>query len=186
MKWVYNSILACFITLPVLAADNLYLEGVSILGSKKNAYISFNGGQVTVNEGDALGTWTVTKIDSRAVSLSATNGEVKELPLHTQMSIETPTATPTPAQNPPVNPNLTVIPDDKVPAGHRKIRTPFGDVIVKDEPLDKLPKPQDTSQPAQNTVPPVPRSNEPVPEGHHKVATPFGEFVVKDEEKSGQ
>ncbi|EIJ42908.1 hypothetical protein BegalDRAFT_2042 [Beggiatoa alba B18LD] len=196
MKWVYNSVLACLITMPVWAADTLYLEGVSILGSKKNAYISFNGGQVTVNEGDSVGTWTVVKIDSRLVTLAAGNGEVKELPLHAQISVDTPPA----AEQKPANTNVNVpfIPDDKVPAGHRKIRTPFGDVLVKDDNNTGTYIPSkalDGASPPENTIPAVPNATNngnttasPAVEGQRSITTPFGQLIVKDQnpEKAGQ
>lgn len=146
------------LTLPFsLPAADIYLEGISILGTKKTAYVMLNNEKISVEPGDSVDTWTVETIGQRAITLrgaakeDGTPGEIRELLLHDRLN-ETPeppqpdnpfaralqeqqaNQANTPQQNKPENTAFKPrqIPDDQIPEGHHRVRTPFGDVLVKD------------------------------------------------------
>ena len=175
-KWLVPLVASCFSVQVALAADDMSLEGIVILGAQKSAVVLNNGKQVTVKAGDTLGEWTVDAIEARQVFLRNVKGERKELNLKTNLNAATPSpdkpadgmtgmqgmnaappvppannpfaaaaaanaaaakgATPAPATGQPAGQGfqLKVIEDKDIPAGHRRVRTPFGDVLVKDQP----------------------------------------------------
>lgn len=182
-KWLLPVVASCLSLQGALAADEMSLEGIVLLGAQKSAVVQNNGKQVTVKEGDTLGEWTVNAIEARQVFLRNAKGERKELKLKTNLSTAAsspPTAAPDnkpaegmgmtgmgmagmnpvpPANNPfaaaaaaqaaaakketaapstgqPTGQGFQpkVIEDKDIPAGHRRVRTPFGDVLVKDPP----------------------------------------------------
>jgi hypothetical protein len=179
-KWLLPLVASCFSVQVALAADDMSLEGIVILGAQKSAVVLNNGKQVTVKAGDTLGEWTVDAIEARQIFLRNIKGERKELKLKTNLNAATPSPDNKPADGmagmgmqqgmnaaPPIPPannpfaaaaaanaaaakNATpapptgqpagqgfqpkVIEDKDIPAGHRRIRTPFGDVLVKDPP----------------------------------------------------
>lgn len=176
-KWLLPVVASCFSLQAALAAEDMSLEGIVILGQQKSAVVLNNGKQVTVKTGDALGEWTVDAIEARQILLHNDKGARKELKLKTHLSSGNPTdkpadgmagmqgmpaapavppannpfaaaaaanaaaakgATPAPATGQPPAAGQgfqpKVIEDKDVPAGHRRVRTPFGDVLVKDPP----------------------------------------------------
>ncbi len=180
-KWLLPLVASCFSLQSVLAADDMSLEGIVILGQQKSAVVLNNGKQVTVKAGDTLGEWTVDAIEARQVFLRSAKGERKELKLKTNLNAAgTPSPENKPADGmagmgmqqgmnaaPPIPPannpfaaaaaanaaaakketsspstgqpagqgfQPKVIEDKDIPAGHRRVRTPFGDVLVKDPP----------------------------------------------------
>jgi len=154
--------------LPALAADELFLEGISILGKQRSALLSLNGKQVSVQPGEEVGEWQVVKIEARAIFLKSTKDPQAtelELALHSRLgetppavAVENPPAVPaaevpvpTSAASPPGTPRDPMPPeqaapitqtapifqprmikDEDIPPGHRRVRTPFGDVLVKE------------------------------------------------------
>lgn len=121
-------------------AGEISLEGISAMGEKRLAHFSMDGSKVSLKEGDNIGEWVLAKVGKRSVFLrdpAATN--VKDAPL-TELFIHSPLPTvasaakPTdaPVVVPPPGPHI--IPDDQVPVGQRRVRTPFGDILIKDEP----------------------------------------------------
>lgn len=176
-KWLVPMVASCFSVQIALAADDIFLEGIVMLG-EKSAIVLNNGKQVTVKTGDTLGDWTVDAIEARQIFLKNTKGERKELKLKTNLNATAPAAppadkpadgmaqqgmtaptnpfaaaaaanaaaakkeTPAPPTGQPAGQTFQpkVIEDKDIPAGHRRVRTPFGDVLVKDPP---------TSPPAQ-------------------------------------
>lgn len=214
--WMMLIVASCFMG-TVYAEDmqRMYLEGVSILGKQKNAYVSLNGEQVVLQEGDEIAHWQVDNIQPRSISLVSKTGETRELSIHTQVAIpaQAPilpdsdeSQMPQEAQLPTETQTYQrpMIPDEDVPPGHRKIRTPFGDFLVKESELtDEENVPVDNPAPltgpaamttqeknptdrpkktidetGEKTLPTI--SEEDVPAGHRVVHTPFGDFLVKD------
>lgn len=121
-------------------AGEISLEGISAMGEKRLAHFSMDGSKVSLKEGDNIGEWILAKVGKRSVFLrdpAATN--VKDAPL-TELFIHSPLpavgAAAKPAEAavvvPPPGPHI--IPDDQVPVGQRRVRTPFGDILIKDEP----------------------------------------------------
>lgn len=174
-KWLVPLVASCFSLQSVVAADDMSLEGIVILGQQKSAVVLNNGKQITVKAGDALGEWTVDAIEARQVFLRSAKGERKELKLKTNLAAGTSSpenkpadgmagmqqgmnATPPPVNNPfaaaaasaaaakgttsapaagqPAGQGFQpkIIEDKDIPAGHRRVKTPFGDVLVKDPP----------------------------------------------------
>ncbi len=137
-----------------------------------------DGSKTEVREGDKIGIWMVVKIEEQSIFLTMESGKTIELPLHSRLPTtddqdpklvvdqappltdqELPSDTqaledksspveekvaeePPPAETPP---SATA---EEIPPGHRKVHTPFGDFIVKEEETDE--QNQDKSQ----TVPP--------------------------------
>jgi len=135
------------------AEDTLILEGVSIIGSYKTAFLSVNGTKISLNKGDYAGGWRIEEVEPRLIKLRSDKGEAKELALQSRLSEVPPKQAETPQPNngdnnanntPPADGEKDKnapqpfqprqIDDKDVPAGHHKVRTPFGDVIVKDNP----------------------------------------------------
>lgn len=142
-------LLACMSHLPV-SAEEIYLEGISILGSKKTAHILYNGESLTLKPGDEVGEWVLDSLGDRSIFLRPADAKagdaakLTELSLHDRLEKASAAANPFQAalQNapaaskepPPIDKfKPRRIPDDQVPEGHRRIRTPFGDVLVKEE-----------------------------------------------------
>ncbi len=125
-------------------ADELFLEGVSILGSKKTASVVYNEQPMSLHQGDNVGEWTIADIEERSIKLQDKAGEIHTLELHSSLNK---------AGEDEVNPTEElsdvksgagfqpkIIKDEDIPEGHRRIRTPFGDVLIKDNPAVDLPK----------------------------------------------
>ncbi len=187
---------ALLLSAPTWAAD-ISLEGVTILGSKKTAYLMVDGEKQAVKIGDAIADWKVTDITPRMVKLRNAEGVEQEVGLHSQEAMpaeaapaNTPVenAAPTPQPNVPVdNPftraiqeglkNGTIqekpeippaqrfqprqIPDDQIPPGHRRVRTPFGDILVKEQQAEAPSAPVATeAEAATPTKAPTPPASE--------------------------
>lgn len=121
-------------------AGEISLEGISAVGEKRLAHFSVDGSKVSLKEGDNIGEWILAKVGKRSVFLrDPAAAAIKDAPL-TELFIHSPL----PAVNaakpadtaaaivPPPGPHI--IPDDQVPPGQRRVRTPFGDILIKDEP----------------------------------------------------
>lgn len=130
------------------------LDGVVILGDYRVAYLNVGGMQMDVRLGETVDEWRVDRIVPRQVLLR--NDKNEELPLSLTTSpppAEPPKPPPAPVaanpfaaalQNQPAQPRPAApppkpggfqprrIPDEEIPEGHRRVRTPFGDVLVKD------------------------------------------------------
>jgi hypothetical protein len=181
-KWLLPVVASYFSLQGAVAAEEMSLEGIVILGQQRSAVVLNNGKQITVKAGDALGDWTVDAIEARQLFLRNVKGERKELKLKTNLNAAAPTdakttegmsgmgmqtqgMTTNPPSLSPNNPfaaaaaaqaaaakNVTPAPptgqptgqgfqpkkieDKDIPAGHRRVTTPFGDVLVKDPPTN--------------------------------------------------
>ncbi len=134
-KWALPLLLS-FVSTQVLAAD-LYLEGVSILGKKKTAMLVVDGGKITADEGEELGVggWILAKVDSRSVTLKNAQGtEQQVLELHQRASLGAPAVNPAAPAAQSLPQAQPTTPPTEAPPGFRKVRTPFGEILVKDEP----------------------------------------------------
>ncbi len=160
-KWAFPLLLS-FVSTQVLAAD-LYLEGVSILGKKKTAMLVVDGGKITADEGEELGVggWILAKVDKRSVTLKNAQGtEQQVLELHQKASLGVSAA---PTVNPAAPAAQTLpqaqptTPPAEAPPGFRKVRTPFGEILVKDDPTTQGTGP--VVNPTTTTVPATASSN---------------------------
>ena len=160
VKWFVSVMGVWAISLPVLSAD-IYLEGISILGVKKTAFLSVDNEKVEVVEGDAVSEWVVEKINQRSIFLrgktsegSKEKGELKELALHSRLGENVVPSGESEQVAAPAAPKESAIPqpstvpqtfkppriDPKtVPPGHHIVSTPFGDVLVKDSVEVQMP-----------------------------------------------
>lgn len=206
-----KSVPVCLFTLVIVPcwvwSESIYLEGISVVGAEKNAFISWEGGKVRVSEGDAVGMWHVKQIAQESVLLTATGGQQTMLPLHARLESvevtvpedgfspesdeipENAAAVEIEAPPEPV-PSKTfqrhIISDEDIPPGHHKVHTPFGDFLVKDDPVTEKP-----NQSVVNSLPPPPTvkpleiapANGEIPPGYRKVKTPFGDFLLEEPKK---
>jgi len=144
-KWSVICLLLCTYA---AHAEEVYLEGISVLGNIKKAYVVMDEGQMSVEPGDELGQWVIDEIQQRAIVLSNTRGETQVLELYSKLNIM-PESEPEPFdQNttdnvealeilqkmPDGNPftSQPQIADADIPEGKRKVSTPFGDFLVDD------------------------------------------------------
>lgn len=150
MKKLVLFLLMLSVATTTWAEEELFLEGISIFGTKKIAFLKLKGGKTIVKEGDRIAEWTVETIEPRSVLLKDKDGKTITVELHTNipplppsMTTQVPNAAP-PAmsgmQSTPVPANQgttfqrPVVADQDVPPGHRKVRTPFGDFVVPEKP----------------------------------------------------
>lgn len=147
-----NVALAAETAPPAPTAEGLYLEGISVLGPKRTAHLVYQGESLSLKPGEAVGEWIVEKIEQRSVLLRPANApedadvKLKQLSLHDRIdgapaapqapnpfaaAVESQAKSTEPPEINKFKPRR--IPDDQIPPGQRRIRTPFGDVLVKDE-----------------------------------------------------
>jgi hypothetical protein len=153
MRTWYLGWLCLVLPLSSMAQDDIYLEGISVLGDKKTAHIVVNGTQFMVKEQDYVGEWQVNQIEERAVMLRNEQGAVSTLALQSRL---------TPVEAPPVNAadaateslaDTAEVPvsGEDIPEGYQKVRTPFGDLLVrKKEALDTAEPPPPAINPPTN------------------------------------
>jgi len=119
------------------------LTGVMILGEYKMAMIDYNGQNLNLKTDDPLGQWQIKTISAREVILySPKTKKTKVLTLLlpaanelAKIQAKKKASAPKPVAN---NNNKKsfkprVIDDEDIPDGHRRVRTPFGDVLVKND-----------------------------------------------------
>jgi len=121
-----------------LQAEELFLEGVSILGSKKTASVVYNEQTISLHKGDSIGDWRVEYIEERSIKLKDKAGKLHTVELHSSLSNDKASENTEVTELSDVKKNKgfqpRVIKDEDVLEGHRRIRTPFGDVLVKETP----------------------------------------------------
>jgi hypothetical protein len=191
-------------------ADDIYLEGISSLGKQRVAYVFINAAKFSLKEGENLTRWKITRIGQRSIVLADAGGKETELVLHNRLPPEPSEASMVAtSENPPdtksdkdakANKDHAQASED-VPAGYRKVQTPFGEVVVRDDkPLpsppaeeaavEKMPATANSQPDAHATTPPPEEATanadkkdakEPeVRPGYHKVRTPFGDIWIED------
>jgi hypothetical protein len=224
----FNLWLLCCVLMvnPVAAmADDIYLEGISSVGEQRVAYIFVNKAKFSLKEGENFTRWKVTRIGQRSIFLSDIKGKETELVLHNRLPPESldgiiPVAamsaensapansstTPSQSDSQPENKSDKNPPVEEVPPGYRKVQTPFGEVVVKDDkptlvvpptprevtaeptpPVEKTPVEQTPSIPPQDSKPVAAddgakkdEKEAEVRPGYHKVRTPFGDIWIED------
>jgi hypothetical protein len=144
--------LSLLICLSLVLSGNLYaaakkakisLTGVMILGTHKTAMIQYNGQSLNVKIDDPLGQWQIKTISAREVILySPKTKKTKVLTLLlpaanelAKIQANKKITTPKPVSNNEDKKSFKprVINDKDIPEGHRRVRTPFGDVLVKND-----------------------------------------------------
>ena len=122
-------------------AAELRLDGINILGSSKSAYISVDGQRSRFREGESMNGWTLERVMPRSVELRTPSGESRTLTLRgsgeasargkrQEVSKMDPPAEAMPTKPAGSEYSPRVIDDRDVPPGKRKVRTPFGDMLV--------------------------------------------------------
>ncbi len=186
--------------------EELYLQGVSVIGERKTAYIisttisQTEKAKITVNEGETIGKWRVVKINPKFVLLNSELGEEKQLYLHSNVPIQNEEPQTTGNNLKDKKFTRSVIPDQDIPPGYHKIKTPFGDFLVRqkeevsttismDSESTKSDSMEDMSTINNSgrfaSVAPIEKEAGKVDlspssfEGYRKVKTPFGEFILK-------
>lgn len=212
----------------VVMADDIYLEGISSVGKQRVAYLFVNKAKIALKEGENFKRWKVTRIGQRSIFLSDIKGEETELVLHNRLPPELlggvlPVAAMSAENAAPANSSTTPSQSDsqpenksdknptveELPPGYRKVQTPFGEVVVKDDkPTLAVPPPPrevttESTPPAEQTpveqTPSIsPQDSKPattddaakqdekeveVRPGYHKVRTPFGDIWIEDKVK---
>jgi len=143
------------------AEEGLVLEGVGIIGEHRYAFVNYKKQSFKVVPQETVDDWLIEKIEPRAIfvrSLKTEKGkegkknELLEINMDSVSVEPLPTTPKTPTNN-PFQANKTsneslkspvaakpkpafkprVIKDEDIPPGHRRVRTPFGDVLVKDD-----------------------------------------------------
>ncbi|MEZ5672360.1 MAG: hypothetical protein R3E08_08205 [Thiotrichaceae bacterium] len=201
-------------------ADNIYLEGISSVGKQKIAYVFVNETKFSLKEGENLTRWKITRIGQRSIVLADSGGKETELVLHNRMPPEPvddmsaenttpdkPVATDAKSDK-KSDKNQDTKPTEDVPAGYRKVQTPFGEVVVKEdkplpppsETIEETPpptqadSPQNAKQPSKDADVAAPattkntesnehdatKKDDEVRPGYHKVRTPFGDIWIED------
>lgn len=187
----FNIWLLCgvVVTCQVHAADDMYLEGISSVGKQRVAYVLLNDTKFSLKEGERLTRWKVTKIGQRSVILADAKGSETELLLHNRTPSEAPppeTTVENPQPTEKAKTPETPPSNEDVPKGYRKVKTPFGEVVIQEDttkPVQETP-PAAPATPPQNTTtsppPATPPKDDEVRPGYHKVRTPFGEIWIED------
>ena len=180
------SLIILWFSLPVWGEDSSYLEGISILGEKRIAYISLPGGKISVTEGDeitihegkAKGTWQVVLIKQDSVLFRTQAGSSAELRLDHRLPLPTPNESPTANLDKPLVAQEMTNSDKATPS----ITSP--EVIGKDKEFT-TPAPSPSEPPVAtttaNTPPPI--KPEEIPAGHQLVKTPFGNFIIESKKE---
>ncbi|WP_459863245.1 hypothetical protein [Endothiovibrio diazotrophicus] len=114
----------------VVAGAEIRLEGVNILGASKSAYLTVDGKRSRFREGESMGGWTVERIAPRSVDLRTPKGELRTLTLRGTSGSAQEAPKDAGKEEAGANFRPRVIDDRDVPPGYRKVRTPFGDVLV--------------------------------------------------------
>lgn len=183
--WLLCGVVA---TCQVYAADDMYLEGISSVGKQRVAYVLMNDTKFSLKEGERLTRWKVTKIGQRSVILADAKGSETELVLHNRTPSE-PAPPETAVENPQPTEKAktpeTQPSNEDVPKGYRKVKTPFGEVVIQEDTTKPTQETQPAPPPPPDAPPPAtPPKEEPkddeVRPGYHKVRTPFGDIWIED------
>ncbi len=208
----------------VAMTDDIYLEGISSVGKQRVAYLFVNKAKFVLKEGENFTRWKVTRIGQRSIFLSDIKGKETELVLHNRLPPESdgvmPVAAMSAENSAPANSSTTSSQSDsppenksdknqiveELPPGYRKVQTPFGEVVVKDDkptlaapppprevtaeptpPAEKVPAEQTPSMSPQDSKPATTddaakqdEKEGEVRPGYHKVRTPFGDIWIED------
>ena len=182
LKAITFILLTMLITVEVWSEENNYLEGISILGNKKVAYLSIAGHKIAVKEGEEIvvsedvvtGRWQVVRIEQGLIRLKTKIGITTELRLDTRLPVqkidELKNKIPSADETPVTDTNETV-PSPKILPDRKLVQTPFGSFTIKKNM---------SLAPSKPVKPPI--IEDKIPAGHRLVRTPFGYFIVKTPE----
>jgi hypothetical protein len=176
------SLIIIWFSLPVWGEESSYLEGISILGEKRIAYISLPGGkisvhegdEITINEGQAKGTWQVVLIKQDSVLFKTQAGSTAELRLDHRLPLPTPSEPSLANSAKPLVAQPGVSTDKEIPP-----ITPQAAVLNEPEPNTQKSLPTEPVSTTANTSTPPPIEPEEIPPGHQLVKTPFGNFMIE-------
>jgi len=180
------SLIILWFSLPSWSEESSYLEGISILGEKRIAYISLPGGkisvtegeEITINEGKAKGTWQVVLIKQDSVLFRTQAGSSAELRLDHRLPL------PTPNESPTANPEKPLVAQEVTSTDKANPSITSPEVVGQDKKPD-TPAPSASEPPAAataaNTQPPI--EPEKISPGHQLVKTPFGNFMIESKKE---
>lgn len=157
-KWTVLLLLFCTYA---VQAEEVYLEGISFLGSIKKAYVVIDGVQMSVEQGDELGQSVIKEIQQRALILTDKSGEEQILELYSKVDV-----------TPLFEQEIT----------EEMVTNPFAQEAVEGEDrtseiLQKMPNGNPFAARPQI-------ADDEIPQGKRKVSTPFGDFLVDDVEQT--
>ena len=180
-----------------VSENESYLEGISVIGSEKIAYLSIKGSKIPVKEGEkftfsrdsGLGTWRVIRIKKNSVIFKARGSDLEEeLHLHSRLPLlerekshfqETTEISPN-ENTRDENNSLAENARDENNSLYRLVRTPFGNFVVRDDaPITPASAPK-TYKPSNTNTTVTQQNHEEIPPEHRVVRTPFGNFIAKD------
>ena len=201
MTKIMISLIILWFSLPSWGEESSYLEGISILGEKRIAYISLPGGkisvtegdEITINEGKAKGTWQVVLIKQDSVLFKTHEGSSAELRLDHRLPL--PVVNESATVNQDIDNELATTnqaklsvdkagedTDEEIPSLPPEDLPPFtpkATVVDEEEPSTPTPSPAELATTAANTSPQQPIEQEEIPPDHQLVKTPFGTFMIK-------
>jgi hypothetical protein len=185
-KAITISLLIMLITVNTWGDENSYLEGISILGNKKVAYLSIEGKKIAVSEGEeivvsedvALGKWWVVRIEQGSILLKTKVGITKELRLDNRLpEVEEKLVSPLPT------PDTEQFSDSEI-LDTEMTEPPLIDEVETTEPplIDEvetmeLPLIEETETPPSTDNTEISTKDS---ASHQVVRTPFGTFTVKN------
>jgi hypothetical protein len=209
MTKIMLSLIILSFSLPSRGEESSYLEGISILGQKRIAYLSLPGGkisvtegdEITINEGKAKGTWQVVLIKQDSVLFKTHEGSAAELRLDHRLPLPVANESATTK----LNNELATINPEKPIADNELATTNPEELIVDEEPIvdneevsideerppltatlidENEPNTQTSSPPepaatVANTSAQQPVEQEELPPDRQLVKTPFGTFMIK-------
>ncbi|NJO14202.1 MAG: hypothetical protein HC877_00155 [Thioploca sp.] len=180
-------------SIPSWGEESSYLEGISILGEKRIAYISLSGGkisvtegdEITINEGKAKGTWQVVLIKQDSVLFKTKAGSTAELRLDHRSPLPTPSEPSTAHSAKPL-----VAPEGESSNEEIPPVTPPEDIVqapeaaIQAEERDSQESlPTELASTTVDTSTQPPPEPEEIPPGHQLVKTPFGTFMINRKEE---
>jgi|GEM_PF-6679142 len=172
----------------------IYLEGTSLVGKKKTAYLELYGEKIRVNEGDYIKQWQVKQIDKRIIVLVNPTGEDMIVNLRIRTALPEKDLQQSEINDKKISPPLPTdtlngIKEAQFPipeAEHnttnfKEIKTPFGNFLVQQPIVEE--QSQQSIEP-QTTIKPVTvNEDKTIPDGYIKVNTPFGDFLMREKKE---
>ena len=173
--------------------ESSYLEGISILGEKRIAYISLSGGkisvtegdEITINEGKAKGTWQVVLIKQDSVLFKTKAGSTAELRLDHRLPLPPPSESSTAHSVKPLVTTEEESSDGEIPPvtpSEAIVQAPEA-VIQTEEQDSQESLPTELVSTTVDTSTQPPTEPEEIPPGHQLVKTPFGTFMINSKEE---
>ncbi|MEK8017558.1 MAG: hypothetical protein VSS75_011870 [Candidatus Parabeggiatoa sp.] len=148
--------LLLLLMLPLSVLGNeLYLEGLSVIGKQKTAHVVLDNQSLSVIEGDSVKACVVTRIATRSVFLRCPESEkLLELPLQARVSLE-------------------------APSPKSEIADRIAKAVAEGQTVIAPPQPEKIEEGVYRAVPYV-IEDEDIPPGYYRKQTLFGDYLIKE------